>query len=328
MNEESIMKVLGLSFGRNGGNCDIVLKQALLGALETGAEVSYINTCNLKIDRCTGCGACDKVRERGGMSVCVIKDDFPFVEKEIFDADALIVAAPVYVLGPVGQFKNLVDRLGPSHDRGFLMKENDMRRARGLGEDKMIDKKYFKDRPLGLISVGGARTEGWTSMGVSGMHLIGFSSQMIPVDAINGYGMGDRVNPAFDSSLMDRLFKLGQHVGEAVKLPREQMKWMGDDEGICPLCHCDQLTVRKGTTVECTVCGCIGNLRIENGKIAVDYTPEQLARGRYSLGGVIEHSDEINDMMKGVMAKLEKDGHKLPELLKPLEAVPETKKKS
>ena len=320
------MKVLGLSFGRSGGNCDIVLKQALLGAAATGAEVAYINTCRLKIDRCTGCGACDKVRDKGGMSVCTIRDDFPFVENAIFDADALIVAAPVYVLGPVGQFKNLCDRMGPSHDRGFLMKENDARRARGWDEDKMIDKKYFKDRPLGLISVGGARTEGWTSMGVSGLHLIGFSSQMIPVDAINGYGMGDRVNPAFDSALMDRLFKLGEHVGEAAKLTREQMNWMGDDEGICPICHCDQLTVRKGTTVECTVCGCIGNLRISEGKITVDYPPEQLARSRYSIGGVIEHSDEILDMMKGVMVKLEKDGDKLPGLLGPLEAVREIHK--
>ena len=222
------MKVLGLSFGRKGGNCDIVLKQALLGAMENGADVTYFNTCKLKIDRCTGCGACDKVRERGGMSVCTINDDFRFVEKEIFDADALIVAAPVYVLGPVGQFKNLVDRMGPSHDRGMLLRENDRRRALGWSEDKMIDGKYFKDRPLGLISVGGARTEGWTSMGLSGMHLIGFSTQMIPVDAINGYGMGDRVNPAFDRKLMDRLYKLGKNVGEAAKVPREQMKWRGD----------------------------------------------------------------------------------------------------
>jgi multimeric flavodoxin WrbA len=320
------VKVLGLSFGRKNGNCDIVLKQALLGAKKTGADVEYINTCNLKIDRCTGCGACDKLREKGGMSLCTIKDDFLFVENAIMEADALIVAAPVYVLAPVGQFKNLCDRIGPSHDRGALMRENNRRKDLGWSQDRMIDAKYFKDRPLGLISVGGARTESWTSMGVSGMHLIGFSNQMIPVDAINAYGMGDRVNPAFDQKFMDRLKKLGEHIGSAAGKSRKEIKWMGDEEGICPVCHCDQLTVRKGTTVECTVCGCVGTLKVIDEQITVDYAPEQLERSRYHIGGVIEHSLEIADMMSKVMDKIKKDGDKIPDLLAEQKIIPELKK--
>ena len=38
-------------------------KEALLGA-KLGAEVRFINTSNLRIDRCTGCGACDKRMEK------------------------------------------------------------------------------------------------------------------------------------------------------------------------------------------------------------------------------------------------------------------------
>ncbi len=67
------MKVLGISFGRKNGNCDIAVKSALLGAEGRGADIAFINTCNLKIDRCTGCGACDKLKEKGKDPVCVIK---------------------------------------------------------------------------------------------------------------------------------------------------------------------------------------------------------------------------------------------------------------
>ncbi len=320
------MKVLGLSFGRKNGNCDMLLKQALLGAQSTGAEVEYINTCNLKIDRCTGCGACDKVREKGGMSICIQKDDFAFVEDAIMEADAIIAAAPVYSVGPVGQYKNLCDKMGASHDRCALIRENERRRELGWSEDRMIARKYFKNRPLGLISVGGARTPGWTSMGLSGMHILGFSNQMIPVDAIDAYGMGDRVNPVFDREFMARLYRLGTNIGNALKLPEEETEWMGDHEGVCPVCHCNQLTVREGVTVECTVCGMVGELDIKDGKIQVEYPEEQFNRSRYRIGGLIEHNDEIRSMRSFAMMKMEKDGHRIPALLEPLNIIKEVKK--
>lgn len=320
------MKVLGLSFGRKNGNCDTVLKQALLGAQATGATVEYINTCNLKIDRCTGCGACDKVRERGGMSVCVQKDDFAFVEDFIMEADAIIAAAPVYSIAPVGQYKNLCDKLGASHDRSALIRENERRRSLGWSEDKMLAPKYFKNRPLGLISVGGARTPGWTSMGLSNMHILGFSNQMIPVDAIDAYGMGDRVNPVFDEEFMTRLYKLGENVGNALNMPKEEIKWKGDTEGICPICHCNQLTVRTKTTVECSVCGIIGNLAVKNDEIVIHYPEDQLKRSRYHIGGLNEHNTEIKDMMTRAVEKMKKDGDKIPALMEPLNTIKEIKK--
>ncbi len=46
----------------------------------------------------------------------MIKDDFQMVEEEIRKADAVIVTASVYVLQPVGKFKNLVDRFSCCHD--------------------------------------------------------------------------------------------------------------------------------------------------------------------------------------------------------------------
>ena len=321
------MKVLGLSFGHSGGTCGIAVKQALKGIMDANHEdVAFLNVCNLKIDRCTGCGACDRRRDNGGMSMCVLPDDFPFVEKQIVDADALIVASPVYVLGPPGQYKNLVDRLGPSHDQSFLLKENERRRALGWSEDKMIPEKYFKNRPLALISIGGARTEGWTSMGLSNMYLLGFPMHMVPVDALNIYDMGDKVSPILDDTMRERLMQMGKNVLQEMGKPQMHMQWHGDKEGVCPICHCDQLTVRDGTTVECSVCGSIGTLEVLDGKIHVIYPQKQLERSRYRPGGDMEHCLEIKSFVEVVPKVIEKYGARIQELEADLECVPVIKK--
>jgi multimeric flavodoxin WrbA len=308
------MKVLGLSFGRKGGNCDIVVKEALVGAktASTETEVRFVNTVNLKIDRCTGCGACDRRREKGGPSRCVIKDDFPFLENEILDADAMVVAAPVYVLGPVGQYKNLCDRIGPSHDRAFMTKENERRVSAGIPP---LDDRLFKDHFVGLVSVGGARTENWTSFGLSGMHLLTFSMQMTVVDQINLYAMGDRVNPAFHPELMERLRKMGKNISSVVGTPRLAAPWFGDEEGICPLCHCDLLTVKGTTDVQCPVCGIHGTLKVNGDKVNVSYTEAQIDRARQRYGGVEDHCNEINDMVSHAIEKMKTEGGNLKTLL-------------
>ena len=109
------MKVLGLSFGRKGKNCDILVKEALFGAQAKGAEISFINMMNLKIGHCTGCGACDKRRENGGPSRCVIKDDFPFVEDAILEHD-LVRCAPHFTAERI-DFKDKLSLSGTADGR-------------------------------------------------------------------------------------------------------------------------------------------------------------------------------------------------------------------
>ncbi|MDL2294192.1 flavodoxin family protein [Ruminococcaceae bacterium OttesenSCG-928-D13] len=318
-----MMKVLGLSFGRKNSNCDIVVKEALLGAQAAGAEVRFVNTMNLKIGRCIDCGGCTRDRQKGGNGGCILPDDYPFIENEIFDADAIILAAPVYVLGPTGQYKNVCDRIGPARDRAFMTLENKRREELGM---KPLDERIFKDRFVGLISVGGARTENWTSFGLSGMHLFTFSMQMTVVDQINLYGSGDRVNPAFDPELMARLGQMGKNVASCVGMPRLEAPYFGDDEGICPLCHCDLLTVKGTTNVECPVCGTHGTLQIDGDKVSVHYSDAQIARARCRIGGVEEHVNEINSMVSINIEKMKQDGDKLPGLLEHQKSIVEVQK--
>ena len=315
------MQVLAISFGRKNGNCDILAKKALLGAKEAGAEIRFINTDDLIIERCTMCGACDKLFDAGkaDAKLCTRPDDFRFVRDAIMDADGCIFVAPVYSVGVTGQYKNLLDRMGASHDRAAMIDADKEREATG---GLRLDPRLFKDRPVAYIPVGGARTAGWTSMGLPMMHLLGVSNQMVPVDAMEGYGMGDRVNPVLDEPYMDRVFQLGKNVAEQCGLKNTEMKWKGDSEGVCPVCHGTTLTYRgEGNKVECTVCGSIGELNVVDGKIKIEYSAEQIARSRYRIGGLIEHHEEINDMMRGFMDKFGKNKDLIAERMKEFEQI-------
>lgn len=315
------MQVLAISFGRKDGNCDILAKKALLGAKAAGAEIRFINTGDLIIERCNMCGACDKLFDAGksDAKLCTRPDDFRFVRDAIMEADGCIFVAPVYSVGVTGQYKNLLDRMGASHDRASMIEADKEREEKG---QMRLDPRLFKDRPVAYIPVGGARTPGWTSIGLPMMHLLGVSNQMVPVDALEGYGMGDRVNPVLDEAYMERVFQMGKNVAEQCGLKPEEMVWKGDSEGVCPCCHGTTLTYRgEGTTVECSVCGSIGELKIVDGAIKVEYSPEQIARSRYRIGGLIEHHEEIADMMRVFMEKFGKNKELIAERMQELDGI-------
>ena len=209
----TIMKVLGLSFGKKNANCDILCKEALYGAREAfpDAEISFINTQRLHIDRCIGCGACSTGLEHGKDNDCIIKDDFQAVEEKVREADAIIVAAPVYVLQPVGQFKNFVDRFGCRHDVSAINWVLDRRRTGEMpGDPDAFPLERFKRRTISYISVGGATTEDWTSMGTATLHLLGFPVMMQVVSNYNANSMGTVGNPYLDQELIDRMHEIGK----------------------------------------------------------------------------------------------------------------------
>jgi multimeric flavodoxin WrbA len=118
------MKLLGLSFGTKmnpgpmwmGGWNEIFIKEALMAAEETGVEVKFIRMLDLDIKPCKGCMVCNMSLFQGGDGKCAINDDLAFVDEKVFESDGLLIGAPVYVLGPTGMLKVVVDRWGPSHD--------------------------------------------------------------------------------------------------------------------------------------------------------------------------------------------------------------------
>ena len=111
------MKVLGfLASPRKKGNTAVMLEQALAGALAAGAQVEKVVVADLRIAPCLSCYAC----ERNGK--CAVHDAMADIYTKIEEADAIIVASPVYFMGLPAQFKALVDRCQPYWIRKYILK--------------------------------------------------------------------------------------------------------------------------------------------------------------------------------------------------------------
>ena len=108
------MKIFGLACGRKMGNSEIVVKEALMGAKEAGADVEIMRLMDLHIKPCTGCEGCTGRIAKGQPAECVIKDDdMAFFMEKFGTFDGLIMGAPVYFMSPPGYLKMLGDRMIP-----------------------------------------------------------------------------------------------------------------------------------------------------------------------------------------------------------------------
>lgn len=292
------MKVLGISFGRNNGNSDILVKEALFGAkaAKPDAEIEFVNTLKMNIGRCRGCGACSTQLEKGNDNKCIFKDDFQALEDKIREADAIILGAPVYALQPVGQLKDFIDRFSCRHDYSAITYVLDKRRAGELpGNADDFPMERLKKRTVGYISIGGASTDDWTSMGTASLHIFGFPPMMKVMANYNANSMGTIGNPYVDDKLIEDMHELGKRTvlgleDDSVEFFRPE----GKPEEVCPVCHQRLLMVNPGsTTVTCPICGIHGQLSIVNDGIQVEFTKEQQERARGTFKGLREHTLEI-----------------------------------
>lgn len=307
------MKVLGISFGRRDQRSDVMVKEALFAAKAAGAEVQFINTVRMDIGHCRACDYCSRMRDKGETEIhCCMKDDYHILEEACLEADGIIIGAPVYAVGIVGQFKNFVDRFGPSHDRAALLEENKKRKAEGKPE---LDPRYFKDRYTGYISVGGAQTHNWVSLGLPMLDLFSFSFCMKCVGHVDAYDQGRTGHPLFDPALMEKCSELGKAVAQAVGKTYEEVNtWVGD-EGVCPVCHNPLLSVNGTTHVECPICGIWGKLSVDGEKLHVEWTREEVERARNTNIGIYEHYNEIQNMIEVCVPKLIANKDVLPEMM-------------
>ena len=291
------MKLLGLSAGRKMGNSEILLKEALIAAEEMGIEAEMLRLHDLNIKPCTGCTACVQGKNGlifGGSGECVIKgDDMPLFNEKLWESDGIIISMPVFIFQPPGYLKVLCDRCGPSHDQAFVREAKKI--AGGKSE---VDQRIFKPRVGGFLSVGGAPNFDWHSLALPLMHTFTFPMEIKIVDM---YGVKAAAIPgqvALNDEAIARAGKLGQHVAGAMGKPEEQIRYMGDDTGTCPVCHCNAMIIGKESIVECAICGIKGELKEREGAITVTFSEEQQAISRLTLAGKARHFYEIADVQR------------------------------
>lgn len=111
------MKVLGISGSpRKGGNTDLILKEVLRGAEESGSKTEAIFLRDYAISPCNGCERCRK-----DLTCTRFNDGMNLIYPKIEEAGILVLGSPVYNYNVTSQMKSFIDRLYPyyvfSNDR-------------------------------------------------------------------------------------------------------------------------------------------------------------------------------------------------------------------
>jgi len=90
---------------RRNGNSAAIADHIVQRAQELGAETETVYLNGLQYRGCQGCYVCKTTLER-----CVLNDDLAAVLESVREADALVMATPVYYGDVTGQLKNFIDR--------------------------------------------------------------------------------------------------------------------------------------------------------------------------------------------------------------------------
>ncbi len=90
---------------RLNGNCAVFLNRFRDAALALGAEVDYYALRSMNYRGCLGCLGCKTKSER-----CVVKDDLTPVLESVREAEALVMATPVYLREMTSLLRAFVER--------------------------------------------------------------------------------------------------------------------------------------------------------------------------------------------------------------------------
>ena len=119
------MIVLGIMGSpRVGGNTDILLDKALEGAKSKGAQVEKVILNNLKF---SACQECQNLRDDG---TCIVEDDMQPLYKKIEQADAIILASPIFFGSLSAQTKMMIDRFQCVWRGRYIFKKDIFKRRR------------------------------------------------------------------------------------------------------------------------------------------------------------------------------------------------------
>lgn len=108
---------------RKKGNTCTLAAQAAMSAEDAGATVETFHLHTMKISPCNGCDGC----KRKGV-YCTTQDDMQLIYPKIHQADALLLASPIYWFNYTAQLKTCMDRL-----YGLWNMDHDFFRGKAVG---------------------------------------------------------------------------------------------------------------------------------------------------------------------------------------------------
>ena len=103
---------------RRKGNTSLLLKNAVKGAIEAGAEVEEIILRDLKMSPCLEIYGCKKTGR------CVIQDDFQHVYDKLLSCQGLMLASPIFFYTVSAHTKILMDRCQSLWVKRYWLEKN------------------------------------------------------------------------------------------------------------------------------------------------------------------------------------------------------------
>ncbi|KAI0593165.1 flavoprotein [Biscogniauxia sp. FL1348] len=316
------MHILGLCNGSIHGNSEILLKAALEAAkeLDSSITVSWIHVPSVALPRnhkpiksdpsiIPYRNDDDKTGKRANGNNNTPLDDREAVFNAIMDADALIIASPVYSHSPAGTLKALADAiLGPYADVSEsyrIRAKQESGQANGHGSSNgngnpsaaVPNPRDLKPRVAGFIAVAGSAPEfpeQWT-MALPAMHSVTYCMHARVVDQVVFPGFANAGAVLLEAErTVPRARTLGRRVASQMGKPYDEAAYLGPEEdGSCPYCHLLKLEFRDGNNVACVTCGAGGVLAVRpDGKIRPDWEEDSRV-SCMTLEGKWKHLDDI-----------------------------------
>ena len=284
------MKVLAIvSSARKTGNSEIVAKE-ILAALPESTEKKMIRLVDFNIEPCRACYACLPAG-RG----CIIQDDFDGFLQQVREADAVILASPVYFLGMHTRLKLLCDRC--------ISVLNDAR-------------EYSGRRCVVVVPFG---VKGWEGYGVEAtvsvarfLHL-----DVVGVLPIHAANPGEVARPEILQQVraLAGLLITGWTADAKTQSKSVVRQAINSDDIVCGACGSGIIRLSGNGSVRCVICGAVGSIRVAEasggGSVQCGWdTPEHF---RYSVAGMNEHGRRLEDIKADFIARRQE----LAELRKP-----------
>ena len=255
------MKVLGvIGSARKLGNCEVLVKEVLFRVQEKGAEVRALRLSDYQLLPCKGCLACVMKSES-----CRLPDDMHTLWDHLEWADAIILSAPTYFLGPAGIIKLLIDRL--------------FEYSLQLGGKKR--------RPGAIIATAGLRD--WDPFTVPILTMLAGILQLDLVDGFTAYRPGPG-EVLLDEDTMLRVNSIGDKLFERVRNP-ESKSSLPIPTNACPQCGTPFFQLRQDSIVECQMCQAQGALQLDGEACSIIWKQKE-QKNRWSPEAMAEHFSE------------------------------------
>lgn len=253
------MKVLGIVASyRRLGNTEILVKEALMGAAEEGAEVDIVRLTDYRFESCWGDARCvfSNWKER-----CHIPDDLNLILDKMATSDGIILGCPCYILESPAVLKLIIDR---------MLSVGPYSKLRGKPAAILVPYATRGWRPMAFVEPNILLL--WLGMRV--IHRASFLVQ----------GLSDAL---LDETALSRARNIGRDIAHAIKTGDTTYK---GEEGVCPVCHDRLLRILKdGETVECPVCNIRGKVKLVDSKIKVEFDEVDIKRNRWTEENIYNH---------------------------------------